>query len=533
MRNYYHYSMMEDFPQLQVTKTIPLLHTLIVEWWEKILHSHKSDDYQNISVLSDSLRHILRILKYKISSSFQTIEHTVCMNILKNLFCFLAYCRDIHCGLGQRTLLYSFLDVWYDFYPKITVSYIKVMLLHQNGFSYGSWRDICGLCNFLKDHSKMGHDHPLILTSISFMNSVLQEDWLHYQKTGCSFTNVAKWTPREKSKKNGWLYDIAVIQWSRNYTHYWKHCEKSYYSALLKSKTKYRQMVSKLNKLIDPIEIKLCAKENHMIHPLFVSHGALTKKWDQLFNQTSELDYQYDCYKHDICSNNLSYFFKHQRDMLFFRPTLPTGRSLFFPEHIDRYVSRAFRCVSIVERFIHDTPNCPTLSSEMVNLNYRWDYIFNHWNKHDLILPNSLPVLNLHSTSLHDPSFHKAIAVACFIAQASDIKRILFSSHVPIWINIENKNGFIGMIRNIYLYLHNQVLINSNVHHSMKILGKKHSFYPIIVYPNGHCQHYNEKYDYADFFNIVDSPRYEVMQHIFQNITCSPIPTNRIVYSNL
>ena len=227
MRNYYHYSMMEDFPQLQAIETIPLLHTLIVEWWEKILHSHKSDDYQNISVLSDSLRHILRILKYKISSSFQTIEQTVCMNILKNLFCFLAYCRDIHCGLGQRTLLYSFLDVWYDFYPKITVSYIEVMLLHQNGFSYGSWRDICGLCNFLKDHSKMGHDHPLILTSISFMNSVLQEDWLHYQKTGCSFTNVAKWTPREKSKKNGWLYNTAVIHWSRNYTHYWKHCENS------------------------------------------------------------------------------------------------------------------------------------------------------------------------------------------------------------------------------------------------------------------------------------------------------------------
>ena len=525
--------MMEDFPQLEVVDVVPLLHSLIVELWENILLSHKSDDYKNISFLSLSLQNILCILKNKTSYSSQTIEHTICLNILKNLFCFLAYCRDIHCGLGQRTLLYSFLDVWYDFYPEQTVSFLEIMLLHKQGFSYGSWRDICGLCNFLKDHSKRGYDHPLILKSISLMNSVLQDDWLHYQNTGCIFTNVAKWTPREKSKKNGWLFQIASVQWSRKYTHYWKHCDNSYYSALLKSKTKYRKIISKLNKLIDPVEIKLCSKENQMIHPLYVSHGALTKKWDQLFNQTNELGFQYDNYKHDICSNNLTYFFKHQKNMFFFRSSLPIGYSLFFPEHIDRYVCRALRCVSILESFIYNTPNCPTLSNEIENLNNRWEYMFNKWNKHELILPNSLPVLNLQNTSLHDPSFHKALAVACFIAQASNIKRILFSSHVPIWINIESKNGLIGMIRNIYIYLHNQVLINTNLNHSMNFIGRRHSFYPIIVHGNGYCQPYNEQLDYADFFNIVDSPRYQAIQHIFQNKTLPSVPTERIVYTSL
>jgi hypothetical protein len=67
----------------------------------------------------------------------------------------------------------------------------------------------------------------------------------------------------------------------------------------------------------------------------------------------------------------------------------------------------------------------------------------------------------------------------------------------------------------------------------MNFIGRKHSFYPIIVHGNGYCQPYNEQLDYADFFNIVDSPRYQAIQHIFQNKTLPSVPTERIVYTSL
>ena len=525
-----------DFPELENTPIVPLLHEHIVELWKKVKLLKPTNNMDVIQPISNDLRFILCVLQNRLSWNFQTIESAICKNILKIMFCFLAHVRDIHKGLGHRMLYYSFLNVYYDFYPEFVFSTFQHVLVHNQSFSFGSWRDICGLCNFLKNHSKKKIDHPLILQCIQFMNEILHRDWKHYMLTGSVLTNVAKWTPREKSKKNEWLFTLAVLDWSRKHTPYWNQTKNSYVGALLKSKTKYRKMVSTLNKLIDPVEIKLCAKQNPFIHPLYVSNGSLMKHWDSLFNQTPHFEYKQSEPNYNICALNLAHFFKHQHNMFFNNPSLSSSRCLFFPDHLDKYVALAFRCIRKIEEFNEDTPNCPKLSEEINVLNDRWKYIFNKWNTHKFIGNTELPIIDIDACSLDDPSLHKAIAHACFIAQSSGTNRILYSAHSPIWINIDAPNGFLSMIRKIYLALHNHVLINTSLESTMQflkqLLGKKHTIVPVIVTENGDCKYHSDKYDYSDFFYIMDSPRYEIMQHIFDksNIFSS---NNRLVYANL
>lgn len=98
-------------------------------------------------------------------------------------------------------LTYMMLDVWYQFFPVLAVYALESILL----MGYGSWRDIKGLCRYLRKHSirnllRFGEsEHPLILTAVEFMVK-------HLDRPG-----VAKWVPRESSRKLQWLYNLFVF----------------------------------------------------------------------------------------------------------------------------------------------------------------------------------------------------------------------------------------------------------------------------------------------------------------------------------
>jgi hypothetical protein len=123
------------------------------------------------------------------------------LHVLETLFVGLAYVRDIAGGRGERMLTYMMLDVWYQFFPVLAVYVLESILL----MGYGSWRDIKGLCRYLRKHSirnllRFGEsEHPLILTAVEFMVK-------HLDRPG-----VAKWVPRESSRKLQWLYDLFVF----------------------------------------------------------------------------------------------------------------------------------------------------------------------------------------------------------------------------------------------------------------------------------------------------------------------------------
>ena len=136
------------------------------------------------------------------------------------------------------------------------------------------------------------------------------------------------------------------------------------------------------------------------------------------------------------------------------------------------------------------------------------------WNKLDFVSDNTIPIVNVNVRSLHDKALHNAIARACFIAQKSNIKRILFSAHVPIWINVQEASNFVHMVQIIFYALQHEILINNNLDYSLELLGEENTFVPIVITQNGVCYEYNYHYNFQDFFSIMDSPRYKIVQQL-------------------
>jgi len=508
-----------DFPPLGQNHSISSLQKIVCSLWQKCVHFSNYDNDYEISMIVEELQSILHFLKTHIStSSTYSVQECIYGSIFNNLMCFLAYNRDIHMGLGHRKLTYGMMTIWYEYFPQITKQMIQCFVQNnEQNFSFGSWRDIPEFCNYLKLNSLLGLDHPLIPFLVSFMNETLHEDWEYYKIHESCKTNVAKWVPRESSKKNNWLFELLFLDWSKKYTHYFKHNDShsSYIPSLLKAKTKYRKMVSTLTKTILPIECILCAKQNDQTCPPNITSNALVKYWDVLFNQNQQFQEKYlHSIKHNVCANNLSFYIKNLDNICFFNPRLPRSSQIYFPEHIGKYVKFAYRCVQHLGQYHSHVPDCPRLSEEISVLNSKWHHMCKIWNKLNFVTTNSIPVIDVHVFSLHDKILHNAIARACFIAQKSHIKRILFSAHIPIWINVQEASNFVHMIQIIFHALQNEILINTNIDHTLELLGEENIFVPIVITQNGYCYEYKYDYTFQDFFSIMDSPRYKNVQQL-------------------
>jgi len=113
----------------------------------------------------------------------------------------LASTRDIRAS-GHRWLTYAMLDVWYDVYPVLAVYALEALILE----GYGSWRDVPGLCCYLRTMSVRGEDHPFIETAVELMIR-------HFRCNNSDQHLIAKWIPRETSRKKSWLFLWFVKLW--------------------------------------------------------------------------------------------------------------------------------------------------------------------------------------------------------------------------------------------------------------------------------------------------------------------------------
>jgi len=146
-------------------------------------------------------------------------------------------------------------------------------------------------------------------------------------------------------------------------------------------------------------------------------------------------------------------------------------------------------------------------------LNTQWDHISYKWNS--TIRTNDVPVIFIDAASIHSKHVCRAIAHACLIAQKSGLKRILYATHSPIWINLEICDGFVAMVRAVYNALNNESLTCTDLESALQCLGQDHPFSPIIVTQNGYCYRHSVESDFYQFFEIMDSDRYEPMKTVF------------------
>ena len=193
----------------------------------------------------------------------------------KTMIKLLAHTRDIECGKGEYALSLAIIKelMEHTCYRKLAMDMMcefvgfdnrnDVTITHPSTHQdqdqtpqpsadtadqdkpYGSWKDMKYLFNELQEC-------PIELVNV--INAQITDD-LDNMNKGKPCSLVAKWVPREKSKKFGWIHQCLAKSYFEqfgNSTNGWTK------RAIDKAQTYYRKRLSSLNKYIDTVQIKQC-----------------------------------------------------------------------------------------------------------------------------------------------------------------------------------------------------------------------------------------------------------------------------------
>jgi hypothetical protein len=133
-----------------------------------------------------------------------------------------------------------------------------------------------------------------------------------HENTSGSFSLAARWVPREKSKKFGWLYYHLAID-------YLKHqipsdtTHPSYERAVNRAFMVYRKLLSTINKRLDTTQVKQCAKQWAEIDFNNVTSITMSKQTKSFLNvkmngKTVRYENNED---RDMCSQNYEEYLKN------------------------------------------------------------------------------------------------------------------------------------------------------------------------------------------------------------------------------
>jgi hypothetical protein len=232
----------------------------------------------DISALENRLSQVLYLLKIKIRAP----GGDAWLSYLKLFFSLLAHVRDPRHGKGEHDIAYMMIRVWYNFFPSLACFFVYSMVSDD----FGSWRDIKYLCRdvYLHAHKNLGKfsggsrepdKHAIIVFCVKLMNKQLKRDI--DAAAGDGISNVAKWIPREKSNKFGWLFSVLVFDFFRSFFPRLLPVEPNV-AAVTRCKMMYRKYVSRLNAVLDTPQIKMCARNVDAIDPCRVSKFTFMKQ---------------------------------------------------------------------------------------------------------------------------------------------------------------------------------------------------------------------------------------------------------------
>ena len=210
-------------------------------------------DANRIEELANKLRGLLRRLSLK-DSSTQTIPDAERKELLVVLYKIIGLTRDMVDGKGEYSLAYMQIFVWHEFYPSLAKFALDKFVLLDNEHPYGSWKDMKYLCNYVLDKTN-DKNHILIHYACDLMIRQLNIDLESVEGK----TLVGKWVPREKCKRFGWIFNILSEKCFENYLATAKTQEQRV-KAINKCKMEFRKICSKLNRELDTVQIKQCAK---------------------------------------------------------------------------------------------------------------------------------------------------------------------------------------------------------------------------------------------------------------------------------
>jgi hypothetical protein len=438
----------QDFPLIESDCNLFFQEELVFFYF----HNYRDSSFSDTVILSNRFGRILQLLKENLHNSVSgSFEYLILFYRL------LGHTRFTLYGKGEHELSYLMLWNWYTYFPTLAIYAVHRFVKCVDGqiSSFGSWRDIKYLCQFISKHSDLQQDHSFIDVCCDLMNSQLDID-LDIQHMSAipnpaqSISNVAKWVPREH-KQFDWLYNKLVTHWIRKNKPYILNTatDLSYFSAISKSKRIYRKKISFLNKIIDTTQIKLCARNRQNILPNHVSRYTQMKLPNLLleYGDTRQLSSErFTNWVHSNCNSNCS------------------NNTTVAPLPIYHYVKRAFQLLS----------NHPNRSDKsIVSLDKQWTLLSNTFNHSRF--GNSIPVIDVSDRmyNMNSDSYYAGIGYAILFAQNSSFSnRILAVDDLPTWIHFDTNQGFVSIVEQIQLSIYSSSCSHTNFHAAFHLIGK-------------------------------------------------------------
>jgi len=380
----------------------------------------------------------------------------VYMEYLDLIYKLIANTRDIIGGKGEHDLFYMMIYELYRAFPTMAV-----YLLH-NLTTYGCWRDIKYLCNYLRDkkenqnntNNSAWKNSGFIFVCIDLVNNQLKKDiesWKFSVNAGSRshISNVAKWIPREK-KRFSWLFDMLAIDWSNKYGR-WKINNMvfdldgaTYLLALNKVRMEYRKTISKMNKQLDTTEIKLCSGNIAEINPKNVSKYTIMKQpglFLSNYSTVNPVDYDNPMNEFDKISCSYNYIENIMKDDSY--ASSSNGEIYGIVQlPISHFVKEAMRINKIDNEGKYKI-------NESELLNKKWQVFSDNFNYKN---ENILPVIDssYQMMSYDAESFYHSVGLAILVAEKSYFgKRILALDNSSTWINFSECLDFCSIVKTI------------------------------------------------------------------------------------
>ena len=200
--------------------------------------------------------------------------------VLTLLMQMLAHTRDIVNGKGEYDLAYMMVYELHAFYPELAQCLFAHFVEREDGdHPYGSWKDVKYLCDYVMEQERptwaqepgaapgavhRTGAHPLVDYAHDLALARLRKDVERLDAGETHISLVARWLPREKSKRFGWQFDLLA----RKYYPEWMDSAAvarrrsplrgacSLDAADAKCRTHFRKLLSRLNRHLDTVQIK-------------------------------------------------------------------------------------------------------------------------------------------------------------------------------------------------------------------------------------------------------------------------------------
>lgn len=460
-------------------------------------------------------------------------------NYLLILYKLIAQTRDIINGKGIYSLTYMMIAIWANLDIHVDEKYknlghklatlaMENCVSDKDGIPLGSWKDIKYFLNYFKNECNLSdveiNNHPVCSNLLTLVCRQLKED-----SNSLKPSLLARWIPREKSNKFGWITPLLAYRYFPNYiitAGDQAKLEKARNKALMH----FRQTITDINKKLNTVQIKQCGREWQNIN--FDKHlTSITLRKQSLAFQNKDKkgrvrNHNLQDVRNDreTCALNYSYYIK----------ACSEGKKQIKSKNVSLIdLVRGADRLNNPYNYRNNTDN-QVNETERMALNLQWI----EQCKNTSELEDMIAMVDTSGSMECDNGkpLYSAIGLGLRVAEKSKFgKRVLTFSQQPTWINLENCSDFVecvaevrkapwGMNTNFYaaLDLILQTAIKNNVHPDQL---KKTT---LVIFSDMQIDQAGDSKD--SFF---DNIKFRYREAGLKSVYKTPFPVPHIIFWNL